>query len=259
MNVGSMFDMSGRTALVVGAAGGIGRAAVLSLAEHGVHVVCADVDEAGNDETLAAVRAAGGEGGAIVLDVCDAEAIEEALEVLPPLDVLVCTPAVNVRVPLLDLSEDDFDRMIDLNLKGAFLVMRAVGRGMAQRGRGSIIAFSSVRADVVEPGQGVYAATMSGLRQLCRTLAAELGVYGVRVNCIAPGPVETRMTEQIRARPEWYDAYAAKTMLQRWARPQEMAGAVVYLASDASSYVTGSVLYVDGGWTAADGRFLPPV
>lgn len=257
--MGSMFDLSGRTALVVGAGGGIGRAAVLGLAGQGAHVVCADIDEESNDETLAKVREGGGEGGAIVLDICDSEQIEEALEVLPPLDILVCTPALNVRVPLLELSEDEFDRVIELNLKGAFLIMRAVARGMAQRGRGSVIAFSSVRGDVVEPGQGVYAATMGGLRQLCRTLAVELGTYGVRVNCVAPGPVETRMTEQIRARAEWYDAYAAKTVLQRWAKPEEMAGAVVFLASDASSYVTGSVLYVDGGWTAADGRFLPPV
>jgi NAD(P)-dependent dehydrogenase (short-subunit alcohol dehydrogenase family) len=259
MNVGAIFDLSDRTALVVGAGGGIGRAAVLGLSAHGAHVVCADVDEESNEETLARVREGGGEGGAITLDTCDSEQIEEVLEVLPPLDILVYTPAVNMRVPLLDLSEDEFDRMIELNLKGAFLAMRAVARGMAQRGRGSIIAFSSVRADVVEPGQGVYAATMSGLRQLCRTLAVELGPYGVRVNCIAPGPVETNMTEQIRARAEWYDAYAAKTVLQRWAKPEEMAGAVVFLASDASTYVTGSVLYVDGGWTAADGRFLPPV
>lgn len=259
MNVGSMFDLSGRTALVVGAGGGIGRAVALGLAAQGAHVVCADIDEESNDATLAKVREGGGEGGAIVLDICDSEQIEESLEVLPPLDILVCTPALNVRVPLLELSEDEFDRVIELNLKGAFLIMRAVARGMAQRGRGSVIAFSSVRGDVVEPGQGVYAATMSGLRQLCRTLAVELGTYGVRVNCIAPGPVETRMTEQIRVRAEWYDAYAAKTVLQRWAKPEEMAGAVVFLASDASSYVTGSVLYVDGGWTAADGRFLPPV
>ena len=254
-----MFDLSGRTALVVGAGGGIGRAAALGLAAHGAHVVCADVDGARNRVTLAQLRDAGGEGGAIVMDMLDSDQIEGAIEVLPPLDILVSTPAVNVRTPLLDLSEEEFDRVVELNLKGAFLLMRTVARGMAERGRGSSIAFSSVRGDVVEPGQGVYAATMSGLRQLCRTLAAELGMFGVRVNCIAPGPVETTFADPIRARAEWYDAYAAKTMLQRWAKPEEMAGAVVFLASDASSYVTGSVLYVDGGWTAADGRFLPPV
>ena len=130
---------------------------------------------------------------------------------------------------------------------------------MAQRGRGSIIGFSSIRAVTVEPGQGVYAATKAGLVQLLRTAAAELGERGVRVNAVAPGVVETPLTEQIRAVPEWAHAYASKSALGRWSRPDELAGAVVYLASDASSFVTGSQLFVDGGWTAIDGRYTPPM
>lgn len=118
--------------------------------------------------------------------------------------------------------------------------------------------FSSIRATTVEPGQSVYAATKAGLVQLLRTAAAELGPSGVRVNAIAPGVVETPLTAQIKANQAWYDAYAQKGALGRWATPDELAGAVVYLASDASSFVTGSVLHVDGGWTAVDGRFDPP-
>jgi NAD(P)-dependent dehydrogenase (short-subunit alcohol dehydrogenase family) len=129
---------------------------------------------------------------------------------------------------------------------------------MVERGRGSIIGFSSIRGQTVEPGQGVYAATKAGLIQLLRTAAAEFGPSGVRANAIAPGVVETPLTAQIKAQPEWYDAYANKSALARWATPSEIAGAVVYLASDAASYVTGSVLTVDGGWTAIDGRFTPP-
>ena len=139
------------------------------------------------------------------------------------------------------------------------MLMREVARGMAERGRGSIVVFASIRAEVVEPGQSVYAATKAGTRQLARTLASELGTKGVRVNTIAPGVVETPLTAPIKARPEWYNAYAQKSALQRWATADEMTGAVVYLASDASSYVTGSVLFVDGGWTAQDGRFMPPL
>jgi len=178
---------------------------------------------------------------------------------VPPLDVLVSTPSINVRKPLLEITDDEFDRVIALNLRGTFLLMRQVGRGMARRGCGSIIVFSSIRSEVVEPGQGVYAATKAGVRQMCRALAAELGTRGVRVNLIAPGVVETPLTQPIRQHPEWYRAYAEKNAFGRWAQPHEMAGAVVYLASDASSYVTGTVLYVDGGWTAQDGRFTPPL
>jgi len=136
--------------------------------------------------------------------------------------------------------------------------VRAFGAGMAQRGRGSIIGFSSIRAVAVEPGQGVYAATKAGLVQLLRAAAAELGPSGVRLNAIAPGIVDTPLTAQIRAVPEWSQAYATKSALGRWSRPDELAGAVVYLASDASSFVTGSQLFVDGGWTAIDGRYTPP-
>jgi NAD(P)-dependent dehydrogenase (short-subunit alcohol dehydrogenase family) len=129
---------------------------------------------------------------------------------------------------------------------------------MAERGRGSIIGFSSIRAVAVEPGQGVYAATKAGLVQLLRTAAAELGPSGVRLNAIAPGIVDTPLTAQIKDDPAWAQAYADKSALGRWSRPDELAGAVVYLASDASSFVTGAQLHVDGGWTAIDGRFTPP-
>jgi len=173
--------------------------------------------------------------------------------------VLVSTPSMNVRKPLLEVTDEEFDRVVDLNLKGTFRLVREFGRSMAERGSGSIIAFSSIRAQVVEPGQGVYAATKAGTLQMFRALAAELGGRGVRVNVVAPGVVETPLTAQIKEQPEWYEAYADKSILGRWAQPSEMVGAVVFLASGASSYVTGSFMLVDGGWTAADGRFTPPL
>ena len=121
-----------------------------------------------------------------------------------------------------------------------------------------MIGFSSVRSVTTEPGQGAYAATKAATVMLFRTLAAELGPAGVRANVIAPGVVETPLTQPIIDTPEWYQAYADKAILRRWAQPSELVGAAVFLASDASSYVTGTTLFVDGGWTAADGRFDPP-
>ena len=136
------------------------------------------------------------------------------------MDVLVFTAATNVRKRLLDYGDEEFDRVVDLNLRASFDLVRAFGAGMAERGRGSIIGFCSIRAVTVEPGQGVYAATKAGLVQLLRTAAAELGPRGVRVNAVAPGVVETPLTAQIRSAPEWYDAYASKSALGRWARPR---------------------------------------
>jgi NAD(P)-dependent dehydrogenase (short-subunit alcohol dehydrogenase family) len=130
---------------------------------------------------------------------------------------------------------------------------------MAEQGAGSIVVVSSIRSQVVEPGQGVYAATKAGVLQMIRALAAELGEEGVRANALAPGVVETPLTQQIKDIPDWYEAYAAKGALGRWAQPEEMAGPIVYLASDAASFVTGSLLVVDGGWLAVDGRFNPPL
>ncbi len=261
MTYRSLFDLSGRTALVVGAGSGIGQASAVGLAAFGAHVVCADVNVEAMQATVSEIRAETPDAqvSAVALDMRDAQAIALALHDQPPIDILVSTPSINVRKPLLDISDDEFDRVISLNLRGTFLLLRHVARSMAERGRGSIIVFSSIRGDVVEPGQGVYAATKAGVRQMCRALAAELGPHGVRVNLVAPGVVETPLTAQIKNRPEWYAAYAQKNALGRWAQPSEMVGAVLFLASDAASYVTGSVIYVDAGWTAVDGRFTPPL
>jgi NAD(P)-dependent dehydrogenase (short-subunit alcohol dehydrogenase family) len=245
-----LFDLTGKRALVVGA-GGIGLEVARALADHGADVTAADVDPAA---AQAAGDAAHGDG--IELDVTDATTVRAAAASYP-VDILVSTVGMNVRKRLADYTDDEFDRVVDVNLRGTFRLIRAFGPAMAARGGGSFTAFSSIRASVVEPGQGVYAATKAGLQQLLRTAAAEFGPAGVRFNAIAPGVVQTPLTAQIRADAAWERAYATKSALGRWARPGEIVGAAVFLASDAASYVTGSVLSVDGGWTAVDGRFDP--
>ncbi len=255
----NLFRLDGKTALVVGAGSGIGQASAQGLAAFGASVICADVRLEDAQATAISIHSAGGSAEACHVDIRNAESIHTALAATKQIDVLVSTPSINVRKPLLQLTEDDFDRVIGLNLRGSFLLLREAGRRMAEQGCGSIIVFSSIRSQVVEPGQSIYAATKAGTVQMVRALAAELGERGVRANCIAPGVVETPLTAPIKDHPQWYQAYADKGILKRWAQPSEMVGAVIYLASEASSYVTGSLLVVDGGWLAADGRFAPPL
>lgn len=249
MEYAELFRLDGRRAVVVGAGNGIGREAALALSAHGADVVAADVDLEAAEKVAGA---AAGQSSAYALDVLDSAAVARAADELGDVDVLVFTPAVNVRKRLVDYTGEEFDRVVRLNLRGSFDLVRAFGGPMAARGSGSIIGISSIRAFTVEPGQGVYAATKAGLVQLLRTAAAELGPSGVRVNAVAPGVVDTPLTAPIKAKPAWYAAYAEKNVLGRWAAANEIAGAIVYLASDAASYVTGSVLTVDGGWTAID-------
>lgn len=259
MNYKDLFDLSGRHALVIGAGSGIGRATAQGLADFGAVVNCADVDEAAALSVADDLRNRGYDASHTAVNIVDEAQVRGVIDAMPKIDVLVCTPAINVRKPLLDVSGDEFDRVVSLNLKGNFFAMREAGRRMAEAGKGSMVFFSSIRSQVVEPGQGVYAATKAGTLQMIRAMAAELGPKGVRANAVAPGVVETPLTKQIKDQPEWYQAYADKSALKRWAQPSELVGAVVFLASDAASFVTGSLLYVDGGWTAIDGRFTPPL
>lgn len=249
-----LFRLDGRRALVVGAGSGIGAACAAGLAAFGAEVICGDVDEA------AAEAVAKGIDGATSrrLDIADVASITAAASEIGAPDVLVTTPSMNVRKRIVDYTDAELDRVVDLNLKGTFRLCRAFGALMADAGRGSMIGFTSIRSQTTEPGQGAYAATKAGTVMLFKTLAVELGPRGVRANTVAPGVVETPLTQPIKDKTEWYDAYADKAVLKRWAQPGEMVGAVVFLASDASSYVTGSTLFVDGGWTAADGRYEPP-
>ncbi len=256
-----LFRLDGKNAVVVGAGAGIGQAVARGCAVQGAWVACADVSGPGAATTARSISDAGGEARALTLDILDADAVASAFAEVRAergsLDIVVCTPGVNVRKPLLQYTADDFDRVVNLNLRGNLHVLQAAGRIMAEQGSGSIVLFSSIRSVVVEPGQGVYAATKAGIVQMVRALASELGPKGVRVNAVAPGVVDTPLTAPIKDQPDWYAAYADRSILKRWASPEEMVGPTVFLASDAASYVTGTVLFADGGWTAVDGRFDP--
>ena len=258
----TMFSLKGRAAAIVGGGSGIGEAVAVGCAEAGAHVSCLDIDADAAVRTAATIRAAGGEAASARLDIMDGTAVTRAFEDVTAargsLDIVVCTPGVNVRKPLLDYTDDEIDRVLGLNLKGGAHVIQAAGRIMSAQGSGSIVLFSSIRSVVVEPGQSMYAATKAGIVQMVRVAAAELGPCGVRNNAVAPGVIDTPLTAPIKDHPDWYGAYAACNILNRWGSAREMAGPTVFLASDAASYVTGSVLFADGGWTAIDGRYTPP-
>jgi NAD(P)-dependent dehydrogenase (short-subunit alcohol dehydrogenase family) len=255
-SLNSLFDLHGQRALVIGS-GGIGGVVAQGLAAYGAEVICADVNGLTASEAATSIEKGGGRSSSRVINVTDEQDVQRAAVELGDIDIVVLTAATNVRKRIADLSLDEFRKVERLNLEGTFLVIREFGAMMSRRGRGSIIVFSSIRAQVVEPGQGVYAATKAGVLQLVRAAAAEMGPSGVRVNVIAPGVVDTALTAPIKADPDWYNAYAQKSVLGRWAQPEELVGAAVFLASNASTYVTGTYLVVDGGWLAADGRFTP--
>lgn len=259
MNYRELFDLTGRNALVIGGASGIGRATVKGLADFGAAVTVADTNLEAAQAAAAELVAEGLQATAVSVDITDEQQVRQLVQSFTTLDALVCTPSINVRKRLTDITGEEFDRVINVNLKGSFNVMKEAGEVMAAQGKGSMVFFSSIRSQVVEPGQGVYAATKAGTLQMIRALASELGPKGVRANAVAPGVVETPLTAQIKNQPDWYNAYATKSALGRWSQPSELVGAVVFLCSDAASFVTGSILYVDGGWLAQDGRFTPPL
>ena len=251
------FRLDGKVALVLGAASGIGRASAEAMVALGANVICADRNRELVEEVVAALKAQGAGGSAHVVDAAKADDIRAlATAVLAKherIDVAVTTPAIHVRKLMCDYTDEEYDRVADLNLRGTFYFLREFGKIMGKQRGGSLIASSSVRATTLEPGLAIYGATKAGIVQMVRGLASELGPLGVRVNAIVPSIVETALVTPLKARPEIFNALARHTVFNRWAEPREVGAAVAFLASDAASYVTGTAMLVDGGWTAIDG------
>ncbi len=247
--------LDGRVALVTGAGRGLGRACALALAAEGaeVHLVARSRDEL--DALAAEIAAAGGRAQALPCDVTDGAAVRRAFEAVPVLDVLVNNAGGNVPEPFVEVSEVHLDRLLDLNVRAAFLVAQAAARRMLahpdRRARGaSIVNMSSQMGHVGAANRTVYCMTKHAIEGLTKAMAVELAPQGIRVNTVAPTFVETPMTAPMFARPEFGRWVLDRIPMGRVGTPEEVAAAVVWLASPAAGLVTGTSLKVDGGWTA---------
>jgi NAD(P)-dependent dehydrogenase (short-subunit alcohol dehydrogenase family) len=252
----SAFDLTGQKAFITGASRGIGRVIAVALAAAGADVALAARSEEGLARTASEVTALGRAALVIPLDVTDQEAVAaavaDAIDRLGHLDIVVNNAGgSNFMVPFLDMRHSGWEKVMRLNLDSAMYVCQVVGTHLTSRGQGSVINIASVAGLTAAPFLAPYGAAKAGLVSLTRTLATEWAASGVRVNALCPGWTASDLNRNLWDTPDGGKAIIAGVPMARWAQPEEMAGPAVFLASDASSYMTGQVLVIDGGQTAS--------
>ncbi len=249
-----LFDLSGRVAIMTGAGRGLGRTMALALAAAGADLALASRTAPELETLVEEVNALGRRAIAVPTDVTSPEACEElvaaAIERLGRLDIMVNNAGTNVRKSMLEITPEEYDFVIETNLKGYFNGARAAGRHFVDQGSGKVINISSILGSVALPNQAAYASSKGAIDQLTKVLALEWASAGVQVNGLAPTYFETDLTRPLYEDPERRAFIEERTPMGRWGQPHELAGAVIFLASDASNFVTGQTILVDGGWTA---------
>jgi NAD(P)-dependent dehydrogenase (short-subunit alcohol dehydrogenase family) len=250
MGVTPSFRLDGMQALVTGAGGGIGQGAALALADAGASLVLVGRTQATLEATRVMIADRGGAATTLVCDVTDAGEVKAKIEMLPRIDVLVNNAGTNIPEGFLAVSEEHLDRILDLNVKGAFLVAQAAARRMVASGGGSIINMSSQMGHVGSPRRSVYCMSKHALEGLTKALAVELAPQNIRVNSVAPTFAETPMTRPFFEDRGFRDAVLSQIPIGRLAKVEDIMGAIVFLASPAAAMITGTSLLVDGGWTA---------
>ena len=250
----NLFSVEDQVVFVSGGSRGIGRAIAEGFAEAGAVVVLSGRTDRHATATANELREAGLQAHGIACDVADTEAVRQTVAAILDehgrIDTLVNVAGVNRRKPTDEISEEDYDFVVDINLKGAFVLSQEVGKHMCRRGRGRQINITSLNNDRPLKNVAPYAVSKAGLGQLTRALALEWGPHGVNVNAIAPGFILTDLTRKLWSDPDMQAWGQANTPQRRLGQPEDMIGAAIFLASEASSFMTGQILYVDGGFTA---------
>ncbi len=257
----ALFDLTGKVALVTGASRGLGKTFALALARAGADVAITSRTLASLDETRHAIEALGRRCHSVALDVRSHESIQDGVFLthahFGKIDILVNNAGCNIRKPALDVTWDDWNTILDTNLRGPFFVAQAVAKHMVAAKHGRIINIGSVTSVAGYAGLGPYGASRGGIRQLTMSLADDWGPHGITVNCLAPGWFKTAQNAVMYENKEWVSYLTDKIPLRRPGRADDLEGAVVFLASEASAYITGQTLLVDGGITVNSTRALP--